>query len=89
MRQISFAPGERVGQLAAGVHRAKEDVAQCVSTVAAGEPRFKNRGRIVDPRHGDRAARFKHHDGVGIGGSDLRDHGILIHLLIAALVGGK
>ncbi len=78
MRQVGFALGEGVGQLAAGVHAAEEHVAEGVGAIAAAEPGFENCGGLVDPRHGDWIARFKHDDGVRIGGSHGGDDRVLI-----------
>jgi hypothetical protein len=44
MGQIGLALREGVGQLAAGVDGAEEDIAECVGAVGAGVPGFKDGG---------------------------------------------
>ena len=49
MGQVGFRLGEGVGELAAGVDRAEEDVAEGVCAVGASVPGFKDGGRGIDP----------------------------------------
>ena len=66
------------GSFAGGVHVSEEDVGQSLGSANSRIPHFSDAGDGVGPRHGDRAARLKHHDRFWIGRSYRADQRILI-----------
>ncbi len=72
MRQVGVTLGESHRQLGRRVYVAEENIRDRLAAADAGEPRLHNAADLVGPRHADRAAGLKHHDGMWIG----RDHRI-------------
>jgi len=68
---------ERLGQLAAWVDVAEEDVGQGVALLLAAIPALQHCRNLVEPGHRDRAAASHHHDRAGIGSSNCLDEQIL------------
>ena len=72
----SFAKLDR--EFAGGVDVAEEDVCERLGSADAGVPHLDDAFDVVDPGHADGAAGFEHDDGVGVGGGDGFDEGVLV-----------
>ncbi len=76
-RQLVDRGREGRGQMARRVDFAAEHAGDGRAATGAGEPGFDDRAGLVEPRHGHRAARFEHDDGLGIGLGDGGNQSVL------------
>ncbi len=78
MGQLIQRCREGRGQAARGIDLAEQDAGNGFAAARAGIPGFQHDRRLGQPRHQDRTAGFQHHHGLGIGGGDGVDQGVLV-----------